>query len=897
MKRLAIIVLAVLLGAVFGDAGIFRSGFGGAFLGLCLGLLYAELLTQRKRLGQLEQRQAESPADPARPGEVDFTPRADDTLAEPASLQPSAASQQKTAAGVADREKESALDRFFAGLGKSTSTALAMVTQFFTGGNLVLRVGVVILFIGVSFLVKYAAQRELVPLEFRLAAAAAGGVVLLGTGWWLRQREGGYGLVLQGGGIGILYLVVFGAGRLYGLLPPLFSLVLMVLLVGLSCLLAVLQNSRSLAFFGTIGGFLAPVLISTGSGSHVVLFTYFALLNSGIVAIAWFKAWRELNLLGFLFTFGIGTIWGSSGYRPEHFVTTEPFLLLFFFFYVAISALFALRQPVNLRGFIDGPLVFGLPLIVSALQYFLVKDFAYGMAFSALGLGSFYLLMATMIWKKAAAQLRLLAETFLALGVIFASLAIPLGLDGHWSGAIWALEGAGMVWVGARQERILARHFGLLLQLAAGLIFLASVYYPLDSRLFANHYYLGCVVLSLSGVISAYLLDRYATKVTPVERYYPLPLLALGTIWWYVGGLREIDRHIPPVEAGNGLILYLSATAILVGFFIDKSGWRRLALVLLLQLPVMIVALLHSLQSGGDNLHLMQGWGLAAWGTAFFVLYRILYLFANHWPARISGWYHAVSLWLLVLVISHESAWLVGQLPSLRPAWVTAAWAVIPVTTVLLVLRLEKTTTWPVGRNPDSYLGPGAGGLAIGMISWVIISFTSPGDPGPLPYLPILNPVELLGLAIFFTLVMRARANLGRWQDWRNRLVSWCPPLVGLLFFGWINCVVARVVHHYAGVHYTISSMFASTLYQAAIAAVWGFGALAITLWATRRRSRAGWIVGAALLGLTVAKLLLVDLSGSGTVARIISFLVVGVLMLIIGYFSPMPPTNKESSS
>jgi uncharacterized membrane protein len=97
--------------------------------------------------------------------------------------------------------------------------------------------------------------------------------------------------------------------------------------------------------------------------------------------------------------------------------------------------------------------------------------------------------------------------------------------------------------------------------------------------------------------------------------------------------------------------------------------------------------------------------------------------------------------------------------------------------------------------------------------------------------------------------------------------------------------------------NYNISSMFDSTLYQAAIAAVWGFGALAITLWATRRRSRAGWIVGAALLGLTVAKLLLVDLSGSGTVARIVSFLVVGVLMLIIGYFSPMPPTNKESSS
>lgn len=899
MKRLTLILLVSAAGALFAETGLFRSGFGGALLGLCIALLYAELSDQRKKLRELEDRLAGAQRDIVDGEDVRFAPVESAPAEKSSSLVSKPISAKETAAAETRlREPDrsgSMLDRFFAAIGDTGQDAFAKVSQFFTGGNLVLRIGMVILFIGVSFLVKYAAQRDLFPLEFRLAGAAAGGVLLVITGWRLRRKNTGYGLVLQGGGIGVMYLVIFGAGKLYALLPSVFSFVLMVLLVALSGMLAVLQNGRSLAFFGTIGGFLAPVLMSTGTGSHVALFSYFGVLNCGILGIAWFKAWRELNLLGFLFTFGIGTVWGSSGYRPEHFMTTEPFLLLFFLFYVCISVLFALRQPVNLRGFIDGPLVFGLPLIVAALQYFLVKDLAFGMAFSALALGSFYLVMATAIWRRVSAELRLLAETFLALGVIFASLTIPLGLDGRWSGAIWALEGAGMVWVGARQGRLLARHFGLLLQFAAGVIFLTSVYYPIDSPLFANQYYMGCVFLALSGFISAHVLDRYKEDIRTFEHYYPLPLLVLATIWWYLGGLQEIERHFPYFEAGNCLILYGSATAILAGFISERVQWHRLTLVLLLQLPGMIVSLLYSLFVVDFTGQLTQGWGLIAWFVAFFVLYRVLFAFAASWPGKTGGWYHAISLWLLTFILSHEGAWLVGQIPTLGPVWVLAVWGVIPVVGILLVLRLAKTGSWPIGRDPDTYLGAGAGGLALGMIGWVIFSFSSHGAPQPLPYIPVLNPLELVGLVVFFTLILRALANTGRWQGWRGRLVSLCFPLVGVLFFGWLNCVVARTVHSYGGVQYDFSSLFDSTGFQAAIAAVWGFGALAITVWAARYQSRSIWIVGAALLGLTVGKLLLVDLSGTGTVARIVSFLVVGILMLIIGYFSPMPPRRKES--
>jgi uncharacterized membrane protein len=83
-------------------------------------------------------------------------------------------------------------------------------------------------------------------------------------------------------------------------------------------------------------------------------------------------------------------------------------------------------------------------------------------------------------------------------------------------------------------------------------------------------------------------------------------------------------------------------------------------------------------------------------------------------------------------------------------------------------------------------------------------------------------------------------------------------------------------------------------LFQAAISILWGVTALVTTLGATRKCSRMAWIVGAAILSLVVIKLFVVDLSGTGTVARIVSFLGVGSLMLLIGYFSPLPPASTE---
>lgn len=108
--------------------------------------------------------------------------------------------------------------------------------------------------------------------------------------------------------------------------------------------------------------------------------------------------------------------------------------------------------------------------------------------------------------------------------------------------------------------------------------------------------------------------------------------------------------------------------------------------------------------------------------------------------------------------------------------------------------------------------------------------------------------------------------------------------------------MVARSVHFFVGIPFYPDSLYRSVVFQAAIAALWGVGALGITVGAARKGSRPLWGVGAVLLGMVVVKLFLVDLSSTGTIARIVSFLVVGVLMLIIGYFSPLPPRKEEGT-
>jgi uncharacterized membrane protein len=247
------------------------------------------------------------------------------------------------------------------------------------------------------------------------------GIALIGLGARFTASRPGYGLSLQGAGAGILYLATYAAFRLYAVLPDEVAIALLVAIAGLTVVLALRADSEGLAGLAIAGGFLAPMLTET-RGAPAPLFGYFAILNGAIFALAWRRAWRALNVLGFVFTFALGLFWGHRYYTSDYFATVEPFLVLFFTYYVAISILEARRGALETKRPVDGLLVFGVPLVGFVLQAALVNEYRYGAAWSALAIAAVYGALHVALRGSSASGLALLGRAHLALAVVFVRL-------------------------------------------------------------------------------------------------------------------------------------------------------------------------------------------------------------------------------------------------------------------------------------------------------------------------------------------------------------------------------------------------------------------------------------------------------------------------------------------
>ena len=99
------------------------------------------------------------------------------------------------------------------------------------------------------------------------------------------------------------------------------------------------------------------------------------------------------------------------------------------------------RIGLNASGAVDSTLVFGTSLAGFALQAGLVQSFELGTALLVLAFGALYLVLATVLRLRKTTHYALLVECFIALGVGFATLSVPLGLDARLTSAVWALEG------------------------------------------------------------------------------------------------------------------------------------------------------------------------------------------------------------------------------------------------------------------------------------------------------------------------------------------------------------------------------------------------------------------------------------------------------------------------
>ncbi|UHQ18207.1 DUF2339 domain-containing protein [Lysobacter sp. KIS68-7] len=771
--------------------------------------------------------------------------------------EPIAASAPQPAATWGEPELPSLFDR-----------AIDAVKHWFTEGNVPVKVGILVLFAGVAALLKYASDQGWLnaPIELRLAAVAAAALAALVFAWRKRDANRVFALSLQGGAIGVLLMTIFAAFKLYGLLPAGVAFALSIVIVAGAMVLAVLQDAKALAFFATLAGFLAPIWLSTGSGNHVALFSYYAMLNAGIFGVAWWKRWRVLNLLGFAFTFGIGTAWGVLDYAPSKFNTTEPFLLLFFAFYLLIPLLHALRQPMERRDFIDGTLVFATPLVAFALQAGLLHGERMPLAFNALGLAVLY---AALAWVMRA---RVLGEAYALLAAAFATLSVPLALSARATASVFALEGAGLVWLGLRQDRRIPEWSGIALQLIAAFTYLATIEGSVDRDLapVANAAFMSALIIAMAAFASAW---RYRNGLMAGVFY------VWGLLWWIGNGTAEILADLSDKHAPDALL----ALAAVTGWFAAEAHRRRPGgLLALTTLFAFVVAAPLALWQTLEHDQPFQGWGLAAWAVYAALGMRSL--------ACLRGAEHRVAAnaqfaWWLVWpsVLSLAFGWAANEF-DLDDGWVVAAvslpWLAVAMASLYRWAWLAAPLHEEFDRKRKSFTTTMFVLMALGWIGSLFVA----GPSAPLPWVPVANPMELVQLA---TIVLSAvwLATDHAPALFVNRRIS----LVSVFAFAWITSVVLHVVHHWGGVPWG-DGLIGTSLAQTSLTVVWSI--LGVVAWVvgSRRGQRGLWLVGAVLMAVVLAKLVLIDRSNLGNGLGIASFLAFGLLCTIVGYLAPAPP-------
>jgi uncharacterized membrane protein len=749
-----------------------------------------------------------------------------------------------------------------------------------------------VLFAGIAAFLKYAADTGLlrVPVSVRLSLVALAAIGGAAFGWIQRDKRRAFALALQGGSIGVLVMTVFAAYRLYGLLPAGWTFALLIIFVGALGVLAVLQDALALAVLGLIAGFAAPIIASTNQGNHVALFSYYAVLNLGILGIAWKRAWRVLNVLGFIATFGVGTAWGVLRYQPTLFASTEPFLILHFLLYLAVPWLHVLRSPKRDRAILDGCLMFGNPIVSLLLQGALLDWKPMPLAISALVAAAIYVAIAFAIRKRD--DMSLLRETWAVLAVAFATIAVPLALSASVTASVFALEGAGLIWLGFRQSRRLPRWAGVFLQIAAGVAWvLASLFHQhVNDTPFLNAMFIGSLLLVIGASVGAWQFDRHGMS-RGVSGLARVGLLIWAVIWWLVAFINEIDTFVieREPEAACWLAL-LSVTGFLLALACPRVRKLDLGVVLAFGVPLFLAAAGFTVMSAGNaGIQPLAGWPLAAVivmaVTGWFSLRGV----AAHRIAAVASatvwWLRWVAVFTVAILL-----WL-DHAPTLGQGWHLLASALPPLLLATLVLWATRWLAMPLTMHAREIRYTVGACVAVGMVAIGISALGAEGSPKPLPFVPVLNPIDLLLIAVLL-FVARAISDEAIPREVRAAR----PAVLAVVAFIMATSMTLRAVHHLGGVPWD-GNMPGSSLAELSLTVVWSVIGVVAWVLGSKRGQRLLWMAGAATMALVLLKLLLVDRGHLGNLFGIASFMAYGLLCTVIGYLAPAPPRQVEVPS
>ncbi len=862
----------------------------------------------------------------------------------------------------------------------------ASATQWFFGENLVVRVGALVLLVGVVLLLKLASQYIEVSMPVRMALVALGGLVITVVGYRTTAKKRSYGLTLQGVGFAVIYLTVFASFKLYGLLPSTLTFGVLALLAGLTVMFSVWQNALPLAVLAFGGAFFAPILVSRPDGSVVMLFSYYLLLNIAVAVIAHYRTWKLLNALSLAVTFGLAYVWGFRAFSGNSagagWLSLRWQLLGLLVGHMALYLFIAVRYSQQVVSYnqmllqmntrvarrpiisIDSGLLFGTALLGFGLMASLLNDLPYHLAFASSALSAIYLSLGLWLLKHHRRSIasdrqannqfdnsfELLIEASLALGCGFLALVIPLALSAKWISIGWAVQGAALVWLGARTQRRWTVYFGLALQgfsivLLVGFDTLMRHWYGLLDQLSIPHQMsivaasstLPLTVLTACVLLSAFILRHGRVNIaaaTPQAKAQPQPQTqpaAVKTTPKRVQKIADNASHsfVATALVVVGFVLYLSAIlsadpfwnnggktttiklAVAMAVFLivgqlmhQRFVWRSMRKVSRLILPFammswVLVCLTHvKVETVLDlnDYHIKEFSGLGRYLLAMLGCLAIAKLLGG-W--LLSRWHRDrldtsvdALVWFLVLIAM--LTWMLQQVPFNYWQHAQELQAIITILpTVLAVLGLMSLLLLPRlqalgGRllgwlEVDRLLKHSAYILVPITFIWSLSANFSLDGQLVGVYLPLLNPLDLTLISI---LLYQSYVALKVDSNYRTIVLVIC----GLGAFVTVSSMLVRGFASVWGTPTWEQGAWSVSMVQTGLTILWTVIAMVLMFLANKKAIRLVWFAGIALLTMVVAKLVLIDMSNTSAVLRVVSFIGAGLLMLVIGYLAPLPP-------
>ncbi|MER2998893.1 DUF2339 domain-containing protein [Pontibacter populi] len=399
----------------------------------------------------------------------------------------------------------------------------------FIGENLINKLGIGILVLGIGFFVKYAIDQDWINEIGRVAIGILAGGALLGVAHRLRKTYQAFSSVLVGGGMAVLYFTIAIAFHEYQLFSQTVTFLLMVLLTGFSIFLSIAYNRIELAILALVGGFASPFMVSTGEGNYIVLFVFILILNLGILVLAYFKKWSLLNIIAYVFTIILYGGWLSTRVvdadNPPY-IGALVFATLFYLVFFAMNIINNIKERRHFTGPEIMILLSNTFLYYSAGMY--VLQYVAGGNYQGLftiSIAVFNFVFAYLLYKSQKADKNLV---YLLIGLVltFLSLTAPVQLKGNYITLFWALESVLLLWLSQRSGIKLIRVASVLVLtlMFFSLIMDWSLYYnqlaqPEPLAIVLNKVFITGIVAVLALAANLWLLQREHDLI--LIRYLP----------------------------------------------------------------------------------------------------------------------------------------------------------------------------------------------------------------------------------------------------------------------------------------------------------------------------------------------------------------------------------------